>query len=505
MVESGGRFGAIPYKWLVAICFVSGLFMDILDTTIVNVALPTIGRDFRAGNTTLEWVVTAYLLSLAVWIPASAWFGDRIGTKRVFMFALAMFTLGSALCATANSMEMLIIFRVIQGVGGGMMTPVGTSMLFRAFPPAERAAATAVLIIPTALAPMMGPLLGGWLVDNASWHWIFIINIPVGILAFVFSGLVLKEERQSNAGRFDIPGFVLSGSGLPLILYALSQAPEAGWTAAKVLLPGILGIALFVALIAVELRTSDPLLHLHLFANRMFRNGIMAVFATFAGILGVIFLLPLFLQQLRGITAFQSGLATFPQALGLVVMGQVSSRIYPLIGPRRMVAVGLAAAASTTAVFYFVDLRTSLWVIRGIMFVFGLSLGLAMVPVQTATYATIDPPAIGRATSLFSTTRQVAGSVSVAIIATILASRTKAHISDARAGMTDQAQAQAAARHGALLGFHDAFIGASILILIGVVCAFLIHDEDAAATMVRKGATARQASGEPVNLAPTAH
>ena len=174
----------IPYKWIVAVIFVCGLFMDILDTTIVNVALPVLGKQFHANTASIEWIVLAYLLSLAVWIPASGWIGDRIGTRRVFLFALAMFTAASALCGQAHSLRELVAFRVLQGVGGGMLVPVGTAMLFRAFPPIERARASTVLIVPTVLAPALGPVLGGWLVTDVSWRWIFYVNLPIGAFAF---------------------------------------------------------------------------------------------------------------------------------------------------------------------------------------------------------------------------------------------------------------------------------------------------------------------------------
>lgn len=496
-----GLFG-IQYKWLVAIAFVSGLFMDIMDSTIVNVALPTLGIHFHANNTTLEWIVTGYLLSLAVWIPASAWFGDRFGTKKVFLFALAMFTLGSALCGMADSIGMLIFFRVLQGVGGGMMTPVGTSMLFRAFPPEERAAATAVLIIPTAIAPALGPVLGGWLVDNASWRWIFYVNVPIGIVGFFFALFALREEKIHEPGKFDIPGFILSGAGLPLILFALSQGPHDGWTSTKVLSTGLIGVALFIALIVVELRTAEPLLHLRIFGDRMYRNGSMAVFAVFAGLIGIIFLLPLFLQQLRGLSAFQSGLATFPQALGMVTVAQVVTRLYPKVGPQRLVVAGLSGAAVVAFAFNWVTLDTDIWAIRGLMFALGLALGCAMIPVQTATYATISPRNIGRATALFSTNRQVAGSVAVAIMATVLTSRSKSHVADGLSHVTNQANVQAVTRHGQLLGFHDAFIVGSLLLILGAAAALLIKDEDAAPTMRPRNAPIPE--GEAV-AAPAAH
>jgi EmrB/QacA subfamily drug resistance transporter len=200
---------ALPYKYLVATAFVCGLFMDLLDMTVLNVALPTLGRRFSAGTSTLEWVVTGYLLSLAIWIPASGWIGDRFGTKKTFMFALAMFISGSALCGVAQSIGQLIAFRILQGVGGGMMTPVGTAMLFRAFPPAERAKASMVLTIPTAIGPAIGPVIGGWLVDYASWRWIFYVNVPIGLAAFFFSWAFLREDKQQNAGGFDLGGFAL--------------------------------------------------------------------------------------------------------------------------------------------------------------------------------------------------------------------------------------------------------------------------------------------------------
>src|SRR5436189_4349305 len=190
----------VEYKWIVATVFVCGMFIDILDTTIVNVALPDLGKEFHADTSSIEWIVLGYLLSLAVWIPASGWIGDRIGTKKVFLFALAMFTIASALCGQAHSLGELVAFRVLQGVGGGILVPVGTAMLFRAFPPIERAKASTILIIPTVLAPAVGPVVGGWFVTYHSWRWIFYLNVPIGILAFAIGFLGLREHREPTAG-----------------------------------------------------------------------------------------------------------------------------------------------------------------------------------------------------------------------------------------------------------------------------------------------------------------
>ena len=468
----------VEYKWLVAAVFVSGLFMELLDTTIVNVALPAMADDLGVDNSNLEWIITAYLLSLAVFIPASGWLGDRFGTKRIFLFALALFTAGSLLCGLAWSLGSLIAFRVVQGIGGGMLTPVGTAMLFRAFPPNERAKASSVLVVPIAIAPTIGPVVGGVLVDNASWHWIFFINVPIGVAAFFFALAVLREHTEPSVGRFDLPGFLLSATGLPLLLYGISEGPSAGWGSAEVLLTLGLGVLLLVALVVVETRVAEPMLALRLFANRMFRSANLANFMASAGLIGAIFLLPLFLQQLRGLSATQSGLATFPQALGLVAVARLASGLYPKVGPRRMLAVGLLGTAVTTLGFLAVDLETDIWWIRLIMFGRGIFFGLALIPLQAATFATITPQDQGRASSLFSTNRQVASSIGVALLATILAERTAAHL--AGADPTDPA----ARANAALAGFHDAFLGAVVLALIGAVFALFIHDEDAAASMV---------------------
>ena len=198
----------LEYKWIVGVVFVFGLFMDLLDMTIVNVALPEIARDFDLDRehaaSTIQWVVTGYLLSLAVFIPVSGWAGDRFGTKRIFLIALALFTTGSLLCGLAWNIESLIGFRVLQGVGGGILTPVGTAMLFRAFPPQERAKAAAILMVPMVVAPASGPVLGGYLSEYHDWRWIFWINIPVGLLGLLFAGMFLKEEKQPSPGRLEV-------------------------------------------------------------------------------------------------------------------------------------------------------------------------------------------------------------------------------------------------------------------------------------------------------------
>jgi EmrB/QacA subfamily drug resistance transporter len=468
--------GRVPYQHLVAVAFVFGVFMDILDTTVVNVALPTLAREFDAGDGTIEWVVTGYLLSLAVWIPASGWIGDRFGTKRTYLFALGMFTVASALCGMAWSIESLIGFRVLQGVGGGMLTPVGTAMLFRAYPPAERARAASVLAVPTVLAPALGPIIGGLIVTHASWRWIFYANLPIGVLGFVFTALFLEEHVEPTAGRFDKAGFALSASGLALVLYALSQSAGKGWTSAEVLGTGLAGLAAFALLVVVELRVAEPMLDLRLLHDRLFRTASAVSFAMLGSFLGLMFLMPLFLQELRGLSAQQSGFTTFPQALGVMFVARfVGGRLYPIVGPRRLLVLGLSILSLSNFLFVLIDLQTSLWWIRGLMFLRGWGIGFAFVPMQTITFASIRPADTGRASSLSSTIRQVGAAVGVASFATVLATRTPGAYSNV-------GESSPAAIAGRLHAFHDGFIAAAAFAAVGIILAWRVRDEDAAHT-----------------------
>jgi len=475
LVNVFGRL--VQYKYVVAIVYVTALFLDILDTTIVNVAIPALGEQFQSGNA--EWVVLGYTVSLAVWIPASGWLGDRFGTKRIFLFALTAFTLGSLLCSLSTSMGQLILFRVLQGIGGGMLTPVGIAMLYRAFPPAERAKAAMIVMIPALCAPAAGPVLGGLLVTHASWHWIFLINVPIGIVAFLFGWRNLREHKEKGAGRFDVPGFVLSGAALALVVYALSAGPSAGWDSRIVVTTAVVGVLCAIALVYTELHVEHPMLDLRLLSNRLFRICNIVGLISMASFLGLTFVMPLYLQLLRGQDALTSGLTTFPQAFGIMISSIVAGRIYRRIGPRRLMAGGLFAAGLTIATFTQIGLDTSLWTIRILMLLRGLCMGFAFVPMQAASYATISPADTGRASSIFSTQRQIGVSLGVAILASILT----AHMSFDRLPRPDEIDE-------VLTGFHLAFGTAVLLAFMAAIAALFIRDSEAAGTMRPKLAAA---------------
>ena len=388
----------IEYKWFVAAIYVSALFLDVLDVTIVNVALPALGRDLRSDA--VEWVVVGYTLALAVSIPAAGWWSDRIGTKRAFLTSLALFIGASVLCGFAQSMGQLIAFRIVQGIGGGMLTPIGMAMLFRAFPPAERARASMFVMIPMLLAPALGPILGGLIVSHVGWEWIFWINWPIGLLAFVMGFKFLREHKEPTAGRFDAPGFFLGGGGLALAVFAMSEGPRSGWGSTSVILPGTLGVLSLITFVNVELRVAEPMIDLRLFKNRMFRAANIVLAFSMAAFLGLLFVLPLYLQNLRGYSAQKSGLTTFPDALGVMFATVVAGRLYRRIGPRRLISYGLWASAIVALGFTQLTLHTSPWTIRGLMFARGLCVGMSFMPLQAASYATISPADTGRAASI---------------------------------------------------------------------------------------------------------
>jgi EmrB/QacA subfamily drug resistance transporter len=465
----------ISQKVAVSVVFVSAMFMNIMDITIVNVALPTIGRDFHIVPTSVDGIVIAYLVSLAVFIPASGWLGDRFGGKRVLLTAIAVFTVGSVCCGLAQNMSELVLFRILQGAGGGMMAPVGMAMLFRIFPPAERIRAASILTVPTTMAPALGPVLGGFLVTDLSWRWVFFVNLPLGIAAVIFGALMLERTHPIDAGVFDIPGFVLGGAGLGLLMYGVSEGPLSSWTSPVVVVACGAGAALLAAMVTVELRVAQPMVDLRLLSGRLFRSTNCIMFLAAAAFLGTLFLIPLYFQDARGLSALQSGLSTFPEAFGVMAGAQLASRIiYPRLGPRRHVTGGLVALAVSLLLLTQVGLTTNLWLIRAFVFVLGLAMAQVMVPNQAASFAMISPTSMGRASTFFNTMRQVGSAVGVALLSTVLVAVGTTHAT----GVTALPDIRA---------YHFAFLAAALFAVVAIPFSLSIHDADAAETIVRRG------------------
>ncbi len=470
-------------KIVVGAVFVSAMFMNIMDITIVNVALPTIGRDFGIPPTAVDGVVIAYLVSLAVFIPASGWLGDRFGGKRVLLVAITVFTIGSVLCGLAQNMTELVLFRVIQGSGGGMMAPVGMAMLYRVFPPSERIRAASILTVPTTLAPALGPVIGGFLVTEISWRWVFFVNLPLGIMAVAFGALFLERIGAADAGRFDLPGFLLGGLGLGLLMYGVSEGPLKSWSSPDVVISCVVGSVLLAALVFVELRTPRPMVDLRLLAGRLFRSTSIVMFLAAAAFLGMLYLIPLYFQDPRGLSALQSGLSTFPEAFGVMFGAQLASRlIYPRVGPRRHITAGLLGLTVCMLALTQVSLTTNLWIIRGLMFLLGLMMAQVMVPNQAASFAMITPESMGRASTFFNTMRQVGSAVGVAVLSTVLIGVGSADASGGTHAAPD------------LGAYHLAFLTAGLFALAGAAFSLTIHDSDAAETIVRRQRTTKAAT-----------
>jgi EmrB/QacA subfamily drug resistance transporter len=461
----------VTQKVAVSVVFVAAMFMSIMDVTIVNVALPTIGRDFSVSPTAVDTIAIAYLVSLAVFIPASGWLGDRFGGKRVLMSAIILFTIASALCGTASSLGELVLYRIIQGAGGGMLAPVGMAMLFRVFPPEERIRASSILTVPTTLAPALGPVLGGLLVTGLSWRWVFYVNVPIGIIAVIFGCLFVNHSTESRPGRFDVVGFLLAGAGLGLLMYGISEGPDIGWGSFEVLSTIVLGVILLVAMVFAELRIASPIIALKQLKNHLFRSASGVILMLSTAFLGVLFIITLYFQDGRGMSALASGLSTFPEAIGVMAGAQLASRfLYRRLGARRHITIGLLGVAVSIGLMALMDGTTSLWWARILLFFMGLGMGQVFVPAQAISFATISPADTGRASTLYNATRQLGGALGVSILTTALV----------LIGATHHVAGHVVAN---FTGYRVTFLLAAALCLVGVPWALVIRDAEAAHTI----------------------
>ena len=422
-----GLLRGLDYQWQVLICAIVGTFMVMLDQTVVNIALPKITTVFGVGVHETQLVVTSYMLALAVIMPATGYLSDTFGTKRLYLITMALFTGGSLLCGLAWDNTSLVAFRIIQGLGGGMMSPLGMTMLFQAVPPAKRNTIMGFFGLPLMLAPVLGPTLGGYLVEYIDWRVIFTLNVPIGALGIFLGWSLLRESNPVPGLKFDLRGFVLSAVGFSALLLGFSDAATSGWTSAPVLSRFAIGVVSLGLWVWVELTDDHPLLDLRLFLIPIFTLSTLISFVLTVGMFGGMLVLPLFLQNLRGLGAAESGVILMTQVLPMTVAMPVVGRLVDRFGARPIIVLGLPLLALTTWQMGALDLTTSDTTIKWWLAARGCAMGLVMMPSMTAGLNAVPMAQMSRASSMSNVLRQVFGAFGTAIVVTILQLRQTFH------------------------------------------------------------------------------
>ncbi|MDR3665331.1 MAG: DHA2 family efflux MFS transporter permease subunit [Ignavibacteriaceae bacterium] len=419
------------YKWWVLANIMVGTFMAVLDATVVNVALNKMMTSFGTSVDKIEWVLTAYLLVFAVMLPTSGWVADHFGYKRTYFFALFLFTLGSFLCSLSWSEDALIGFRLVQGAGAGFLMPVGMAIITREFPPEKRGIALGFWGIAAAASVSLGPMVGGYLVDNFSWQSIFDVNVPVGIVAMAATYLIQREYKTEKARSFDFVGFISMSVFLTFLLLALSNGNSSwntnGWSSDFILTCFGLSIIGLVVFLATDLSIKHPLIELSLLKDFNFSvtNGILFIFGM--GLFGSTFLLPLFLQSSLNYTALQSGLVFFPVGVLQAIMSPISGIMSDKINPKVPAFLGVVLLAIGLFLQSNLSLFSEHAQIMGALYVRGLGMGMLFTPLSTIALMKIPRVKMAQASGLFNVIRQIGGSFGVAIFGTMLTRRMLYH------------------------------------------------------------------------------
>nr|BBH93273.1 MFS transporter [Thermogemmatispora argillosa] len=429
------------YRWKVLFSVVFGTFMVILDATAVNVALPTLQHVFKAPVDQVDGVLTAYVLALGIITPLAGYLSERFGIKRMYLISLFLFVLGSVLCAFAPSLPWLVAFRALQGLGGGMLAPLGISLLFGAFPEKQRGLAFGLYGIPLVVAPASGPVLGGYFVEYLDWRYIFLINIPVGLAGLILGLIWLRESRRGTAARLDIPGVLLSVISFGTLLYAIQRGSSEGWTSARILTLLSIGLLTFAVFVVVELRRRDPLLDLRLFTRRTFSVASVIGWVSTIALFGAEFLLPIYLQSLRGRTPLEAGLIVLPLAISSGIVTPLAGALYNRIGPRWLILAGSLLLAVNTWGFAHLALDASYTEIMTLAAIRGVALGLTLQTTLTVALTGLKPAQLPRASSLLNATRNVFQSFGIAMLGTIVTHQLTAYQDAARSDLHNAATA----------------------------------------------------------------
>jgi MFS transporter, DHA2 family, multidrug resistance protein len=469
--------------WIVAIAVMFATFMEVLDTTVVNVSLPHIASSMSATTDEATWALTSYLVANAIILPMTGWLAGRFGRKNLLMLSTTGFTLASFLCGAAPNLALLIVFRIIQGATGGALQPLSQAVLLETFKPEDRGRAMGFWAVGIVVAPILGPVVGGWLTENYSWRWVFYINLPVGIIAllmtrmFVFDPPYLRRESQG----IDYWGMGLLVVGIGALQFVLDKGQQEDWFASTMITTlAVISVVALVALVIYELRTPHPIVDLRLFKDRSYSVGVFLMTVVGFALYGSLVLLPLMLQTLFGYSSLAAGEAMAPRGVGSLFMMPLVGVMTAYIDPRKLLSVGLVVGGLTMLWLGNINLEAGYWDFVWPQVLQGLGLSLLFVPLTTVSMATIEPRRMGYATSLFNLMRNIGGSVGIAMTGTMLARRRQAF--------------------GSLLGEHvTIFDPATSEMLAQLKAAFLARTGDAVAAtnqayVVLYGMVQRQAA-----------
>jgi EmrB/QacA subfamily drug resistance transporter len=468
MGEAGAAIES--HVWRISAVVVLGSIMSILDTTIVNVALATLGRDLHSSIAQIQWVVTGYMLALAAVIPVSGWVAERFGAKRVYLLSLVLFTAGSMLCGISTSIGELVLFRVLQGLGGGMILPLGQMMMAAAAGPKRMGRVMSIVAVPAMLAPILGPTLGGVILESVSWRWIFYVNVPVGVAAVLAALRVLPSAEAGAPRPLDFRGFALLVTGVPLLTYGLAEVGSSGsFGSLKVILPSLAGLILIALFALHALRAQRPLLNLRLYRRPTFSTASGAMFLLGAALFGGMILMPLYWQEVRHESVIATGLLVGPQGLGAALVMPLAGKLTDRMGGGPLALFGVALTTVATIPFGLIGAHTSLAWLCVAMLVRGMGIGFAFMPAMTAAFAALERSELADATPQLNVLQRVGGSLGTALLAVVLQ----------RALVGTHTTAGAASAYG------TAFWASAALTAVAVVPAALLLRAERAARATR--------------------
>ncbi|MFB5761335.1 DHA2 family efflux MFS transporter permease subunit [Paenibacillus medicaginis] len=465
---------------------VIGMMMVILDNTIVNVAVPNLQEYFGSSLQLIQWTITGYTLALSAVIPLAGWMIDKFGAKRIFLISIALFTLGSILCALASTPEQLIWFRITQGIGGGMISPIGITLIFKMAPEDKRGAVMSVLGIPMLLAPVIGPVLSGWLIEVASWHWIFLINLPIGIVAFIVGAKYLPVLERQKTPALDILGMILAPIAFAMLAFGVSEGGT-DWGSARTLTGLIVGGAALLLFVIVELLHKQPLLELRVFRSSDFTRSIITTWIAQVALFGSILMIPLYLQNVRGFTPLESGLTTLPMEICAVIFMPLGGRLFDKLGIRPIALTGLSLITVALFSLSMIELDTPVpWMMVPIGLL-GAGMGFCMMSLNTHVLKSAPKRLVSRVTPLTSASQQVVMSFAIAGLTGYLASRVNFHMSEAGGRSSN-------ALHNLSQAYGSTFLLIAIIAAAGTLLSIILREPRPEMNHELEGDTSEQGS-----------